>query len=134
MVKNNKYICGTVKECVEEIWKMINWMEMRFPEFDFCGSCDIEELTEEELDTVKSPSELGSSWSGCKENFDFDSKGDSINLIFGYYGGGWFRSMCIEYEERNEKECIVNDMINIICDVADLKPDWETVFELIKGE
>ena len=134
MVKNNKYICGTVKECVEEIWKMINWNEMRFPEFDFCGSYDIEELTEEELDTVKSPSELGSSWSGCKENFDFDSKGYSINIIFGYYGGGWFRSMCIEYEERNEKECIVNDMINIICDVADLKPDWETVFELIKGE
>lgn len=130
MLKNEKFICGTVEECVNEIFKMIDWNKMEFPDFDFCSDGFFEDLTQEELDEAENITYLGTGCYGCKRNSDFDSLRESIDLIFGYYGGGWFRSMCLdddEYEDEYKKE-----MISIICEGADLRPEWYTAFELIK--
>lgn len=129
MIKTNKFIYGTIEECVNEIWKMIDFYDMEAPDFDFCGDVR-EDITETGIKNASTASELGNEWYGCKVNRDFDPFKESINLIFGYYGGGYFDSICIWDEDEEFKDVIIRK----ICDATELKPDWKTVFEIIKKE
>ena len=131
MVKTERFIVGTVKECVDEIWKLIDWENMIFPDFDFC--IDPYDNTEEEIKNAKDGCDLGESWYGCKGNYDFDPRGISINVIFGYYGGGDFCSLCMYDDDEEYKEMIIQKMFDTTN--GELAPYSDTVIELIeKGE
>lgn len=128
MVKTERFIVGTVKECINEIWKLIDWSTMTFPDFDFC--IDPYEDAESNIENAEDGCDLGEAWCGAKGNYDFDPRGTSINVIFGYYGGGDFYSLCMYDDDEEYKEMIIQKM----CDTAngELTPYSDTVIELIR--
>lgn len=136
MTKTNRFICGTVRECVTEIVRMINWDNMEIPDFDFCENCDLEGITLEDVEeAVANEISLGSGWYGAKNvSHIFDGKGNSIALLFGYYGGEGYEVVEIGYDEKSE----TNMIIDLICDAitnstrGELRPDYDTVFELVE--
>lgn len=125
MIKTDRYLYGTVEECVNEIWKRIDFDMMTMPSFDFCGDPDKEDITEDDLNNAKDGTDLGSSWCGCRANYDFDPQHYSLNIIIGYYGGGDFYSICV-YEDDEEYK---KELLEKICKAADLNPDWNTIIE-----
>ena len=129
MIKNGKIMYGTIKECVDEIWNMIDWNKCEFPDFDFCND-PYDDITETDVMNAKDGNDIGNGWYGCKANDDFDPEFTSINLIFGYYGGGWFDSLMMYDEDDEYKDFIIRK----ICEATDLTPSCKTVFEFIKGE
>ena len=130
MLKAKRFLYGTVEECVEEIWKRIDFENMEFPEFDFCNDPYDDNITEDDLNNAEDGTDLGDGWSGCKVNNDFDSKYASFNLIFGYYGGGCFEALCICDGDENDDR-VKREMVSKICDVGDLEPDWNIVCEFV---
>ncbi len=125
MIKTEKYLYGTVEECVNEIWKRIDFDIMTMPSFDFCG--DPYENTEDDLINSKNGLGLGERWYGCKANYDFDPQHYSLNIILGYYGGGDFYSVCICEDNEDAKR----ELIEKICDAAGIEADWDTVIEFL---
>ena len=125
MIKTDRYLYGTVEECVNEIWKRIDFDMMTMPSFDFCYNAF--DNTEEDVINAKDASNLGDGWFGCKANYEFDPQHYSLNIIIGYYGGGAFYSVCI-YEDSEESK---KELIEGICNAAELKPNWETVIEFV---
>ena len=132
MIKKANIIYGTLKECVNEIWNMIDFDNMKFPDFDYAAWVD-EDITEEDIDEAVKKNDaslIGDSWYGCRQNDDFDP--DTINIIFGHYGGGGFCGMEIYEEDDIYKQEIIASIINSTCD--ELGEDEYTVFEIMKGE
>lgn len=129
MVKVGRFMYGTVRECVNEIWKRIDIDEAKFPDFDFCddpGLDDSEDI-EKEMGEAKEGTDLGSGWYGVKANDDFDPGYTSINVICGYYGGGAFEGMAIDEYDDVYKE----SFLRMICNVSDMEPEWKTVVEFV---
>ena len=70
MIKKNNFIYGTIEECVNEIWKMIQYINgkpRRFPEFDFCADVSRIESFDDDVKAI----DIGTGWYGCKQNEDF---------------------------------------------------------------
>lgn len=125
MIKYNNLIYGTVRECVEELWKLIDFNEWKFPDFDF-AACASEGLTLKDLE--KHGWHCGESWYGCKElRSVFDS--DTFSLFFGYYGGGGVVSLEIY---KDAPEC-KDDLIRAIRNSTngELEEDDPTLFEIV---
>lgn len=90
MIKYKNLIYGTVRECVDELWKLIDFNHAIFPNFDF--ATPYEGLTLEDFKDSDSPLDFGESWHGCKDlGLEFDA--DTISLLFGHYGGGGIQSL-----------------------------------------
>ena len=130
MIKYKNFIYGTVRECVEELWKLIDFETWVFPDFDFAAWVD-EDLTLEDLE--KHGWHCGELWYGCKELGNvFNS--DTFSLFFGHYGGGGVASLEI-YEDAPECE---DDLIRAIRNSTngELEEDVPTLFEIVskKGD
>ena len=126
MIKTERYLYGTVVECVNEIWKRIDFDKMTMPSFDFCGY-PYEDNTEDDLKNAEDGTDLGERWYGCKANYDFDPNHCSLNIILGYYGGGDFYSVCIYEDDEDAKR----ELIEKICDAAGIEADLDTVVEFL---
>lgn len=98
-----KYFKGTVNELAEELEKLIDWKNGKFP---FCNYalCPLEE--------EKSPLELcliANHWYGIhKIDSGFDNY-DDIEVVSNYWGGG-----CGQYAELNEDYDVVADIAALI--------------------
>ena len=131
MIKTDRCIYGTVKECVTEIVNMIDWDNMKFPNFDFC--CAPYNLTYDNIISVDDPCDLGENWFGCKDaSYVFEGEHEAFNLLFGYWGGGSNELVNFSVEEKNETEMIIEVICMAILDVTDyLVEDDFTLFDLI---
>lgn len=128
MIKYKNLIYGTVRECVEELWKLIDFENWVFPDFDFAAWAD-EDLTLEDLE--KHGWHCGESWYGCKElGSVFNS--DTLSLFFGHYGGGGV--MAVEISDDNP-DC-KDDLIKAIrvSTGGELGEDDPTLFEILTNE
>lgn len=127
MIKYENLIYGTVRECVEEVWKLIDFKAMDFPDFDFAAwVSDYSTMG----DLEAHGSDYASSWYGVKDlGNEFDS--DTISLFFGHYGGGGVESMEIWGDSPEDKDLLIQK----ICDSTDgeLAEDSPTLFELREG-
>lgn len=122
-------IYGTLQECTNELFEMIDFDNADFPDFDFAAS--VSEDCENEDDAY----EEAEGWFGVKdlgENFDCDT----ISLMCAHYGGGGIRALELSYDsdEVDQK----NDFMRMIGESTDeigygvLEPNDYTVFEIIK--
>ena len=124
MIKYNNLIYGTVRECVEELWKLIDFDNWVFPDFDFAAWVD-EDLTLEDLE--KKGWNCGESWYGCRELGNvFNS--DTFSLFLGHYGGGGIAGIEINDDDSDYK----NDLIKAIyiSTAGELKENTSTLFEI----
>lgn len=126
MIKYGRYIYGTLNECVDELYKLIDFDNRKFPEFDFAAWVD-EDLTVDDFRETKYPADLGESWYGCKDISDlFDA--DTFNIVFGHYGGGGIVALEVvgDYEPEEKRDII--KCIKISTD--ELDEDSYTLFEI----
>ena len=125
MIKYENLIYGTVRECVEELWKLVDLENRVFPDFDFAAWV-AEDLTLEDLE--RKGWNCGESWYGCKElGGVFDA--DTLSLFLGHYGGGGVASTELSDDEEGKDE-----LIRAIIKSTDeeLKEDTPTLFEILK--
>ena len=128
MKKYKDYIIyGTLRECVDELWKMIDFKNGVFPDFDFAASvCENEDNACDAYDS-------GECWFGCKDiGKAFDC--DTISLMIAHYGGGGITSMELTGEYPDEKETLMRRIAEAtdLCGCGVLEPYDFTVFEISK--
>ena len=115
---------GTLRECVDELWRRINFTEMKFPDFDFA----LAQYGETDFETAYENAEC---WFGVKDfGKKFDS--DTISVMIGHYGGGGVEAMEISGEE-GEKEKLMKKISNAVEDIlgGGISPDDDyVVFEI----
>ena len=129
---NGKVIYGTLRECVDEVFKRIDFEKTfpKFPDFDFAA------IVEEGLqpaDFSTDPTDNAESWFGCKD-LGRVYQTDTISLFIGHYTGGGIESMELRGEDpEREKETLMVRMgastDNIGFGVLD--PDDYTMFEFV---
>jgi len=99
---------GTLKECVDAIWDMIDFDNMIFPDFDYAIN-NTDNLTRSEIYNKEDNAATG--WYGCKDMKEFFC-GNTISLMFGYYSGGFLQCLELTGEYADEKqeliECIIS--------------------------
>lgn len=127
-INGNDVIYGTVRECVKEVFRRIDFMNAKFPDFDFASWVE-EDITQEEIDNAKDIINLGSSWFGCKDlgSQFFDS--DTISVMFGHYGGGGINA--VEIIDDDSFEDFLRALIESTED--SLREYDYTIFEFIGG-
>lgn len=127
MIKYNNLIYGTLNECVNEIWKMIDYDTLQFPNFDYAALVS-EDLTLEDLKRLGN--NAGSSWFGVKNMTNvFDS--DTISLFTGHYSGGGINSL--EIDEYSKPEDLIDMIIYSTEDMSvEVKADEYVLFELVE--
>lgn len=117
---------GTLKECVDELYKLIDFEHKEIPRVSYSASTTINAETAYEAYTT------AEGWFGFTDVGDvFDC--DTISLMFAHYGGGGIE--CLELygeDEELEKELIMQRIGNSTdsCGYGVLEPDDWTVFEL----
>lgn len=132
MIKTDRFLVGTVRECVTEIVNMINWNKISIPDFDFCEQ-PYDDITTETLRDAVDGTELGDFWYGCRNvAFLFDGESENIVLLFGYYGGGGSVVVEINWDERKETDEIIKWICNAIEESTrgELDAESQTVFEI----
>ena len=117
---------GTLRECVDELWKHIDFENLEMPKVDFAASA---------MENAKSAYEAyhnSEGWFGFQDVGDkFDC--DKISLMFAHYGGGGIESLELTGEdEESEKEYLMQRIGSSTdaCGYGVLEPDDMTVFEL----
>ena len=132
MIKFNdgNVIYGTLEECVDELFKRIDFGKAKFPDFDFAAVVE-EDLKQE--DFPSDPTDAAESWFGCKD-LGRVYQTDTISLFIGHYTGGGIESMELRGEDiESEKETLIA-RIGIATDdvgLGVLNPDDPTMFEFI---
>lgn len=127
---DGKVIYGTLRECVDELFKRIDFRKAKFPDFDFAA------IIEENLypsDFPSSPTDAAESWFGCKDLGNVFNT-DTISLFIGHYTGGGIESMELRGEDiESEKETLMTRMGSATDDVGlgVLEPEDYTMFEFV---
>lgn len=130
-----KLIYGTLKECTDKLFKMIDFENMIFPDFDFASCVD------EDAESPEDAYESAESWFGVKDlGKSFDT--DTISLMFAHYGGGGIESMELcylkdYYDEEEPKKLFMQkiESSTSVAGIGELTPDDYTVFEILeRGE
>ena len=125
-----KLIYGTLRKCTDELFNLIDFEKMEFPDFDFALIVDEEAKSPEEAyDTAES-------WFGVKDlGGEFCT--DTISLMFAHYGGGGIQSMEIHYlHDYNDVDELKDEFMKKITESTDdigigkLEPDDYTIFEI----
>lgn len=130
MVKsaNGKIFYGTLRECVDELFEMIDFDNREFPAFDFASNVsENDETAEYALFNAKS-------WHGVKPiTHLFDC--DTISIVIGYYGGGGIQSMELyNYSSEDElKEMLIRKICESVEDIGYgyFDANKYTVFEIL---
>jgi hypothetical protein len=107
--KNNlTMLYGTIKECVDTIWDMIDFDNMVFPDFDYAVE-KTDGLTRSEI--YNKENDAAFSWYGCKDLKEHFCA-NTISLMFGYYSGGCLQCLELTGKYASEKqeliECIIS--------------------------
>lgn len=129
MIKTERFLYGTVEECVREIVSRIDWDNGVFPEFDFCDE-PFDGLSEKEILECDISGNLGEGWFGCKDiSHLFDA--DTFNLVFGWYSGGQ-----LTVADLWDKEDAFLDIVTAIrnCTNGNLGINGLTVIDFKVGE
>ena len=116
-------IYGTLKECVDELWKTMDLVN--FPKVNYAASvCENEE-------SVKYAYDNASGWFGFADlGSEFDS--DTVVLLFGRWGGGGVEVMELTGDE-DEKGILMQRIGSSTdkCGYGVLEPNDMTVFEVL---
>ena len=116
---------GTLKECVDEFYSLIDFVHCEMPRVDFAA------IVDGEAKTAYEAYRTAESWFGFKcMSHEFD--GDTVALLFGHYGGGGVESLELTGNPEIDKEAIIDKIANSTdnCGLGQLKTDEYTVFEL----
>lgn len=125
--KNSVVVYGTLKECVNELWKEIDFKTHKFPRVDYAANVwDSAENAQEAFDGAEG-------WFGFADTSNlFDC--DTFTLLFAHYGGGGVESMEMYYgaEEEDLKEMLMQRIGSSTdqCGYGVLEPNDYTVFEI----
>ncbi len=124
IIEGNK-IYGTLKECVEELFKRIENCGGIFPEFDFCADCL------EEAKSMKEAYNSSSGWFGCKDISELFDNTQSYSLVLDYYGGGATESADLDMTDREDMEIIISRIGSCTDNIGYgvLNPNDYTIFE-----
>lgn len=130
MVKsaNGKIFYGTLRECVDELFTMIDFDNREFPAFDFASNVD------EDYETVESAWNDAESWHGVKPITHLFGC-DTISIVIAHYSGGGIQSM--EFYDDSSEDELKEMLIRKICESVDdigygwLNEDEYTVFEIL---
>ncbi len=98
---------GTLKECVDAIWDMIDFENMIFPDFDYAIN-NTDNLTRSEI--YNKEDEAATWWYGCKDLKRFFA-GETISLMIGYYSGGGLQCLELTGKRYTEKAELIDRMI-----------------------
>jgi len=132
MIITDKYIYGTLRECVDELWKRIDFVKMKFPIFSFAAVVS---------DDITDPDQFAwdaEAWFRCVDVTKM-FQGDSytgFSLIFGYYGGTVTECMELFMESSDDEKSLKETFMQRIGNSTDLygygilAPDDYTVFEV----
>ena len=127
----NKIIYGTLRECVDELWKMVFLDEKlpKFPRVDYAASVI------ENADSVEEAYKNAEGWFGFVEVGGLFNC-DTFSLFFAHYGGGGVTAMEIEpaweCSEKESKELLMRRIGESTdsCGYGVLEPGDYTVFEI----
>ena len=114
---------GTLKECVDELWKTMDLAH--FPKVNYAAS------VMEDEESVKHAYDYASGWFGFADlGSEFDS--DTVVLLFGHWGGGGVEVMELAGDE-SEKEILMQRIGSSTdkCGYGVLEPNDMTVFEIM---
>ena len=132
----DRYIYGTLKECVDKLWERIDWENGKFPEFDYAA------IVSEDCKTIKEAIKDAEAWFGCKDITKM-FQGDTFSLVFGYYAGGVAESMEFEAwstDHHDDDEENKERMMACIGNSTDrngygiLEPNDYILFDTFEGE
>lgn len=119
-------IYGTLRKCVDEVYKLINFDHLEMPTISYSAS------TMKNAKTAYEAYRSAEGWFGIVNvRGTFDS--DAIVMLFGHFGGGGIESLELNGEdEEEEKELIIQKIGSSTdsCGYGVLAPDDITVFEL----
>lgn len=118
-------IYGTLRECTDKLFKMIDFDNMQFPDFDFAA------VVSEECENADEAYEEAEGWFGVKDfgkNFDCDT----ISIMCAHYGGGGIRSLELTNED-DERESFMRMIGESTDEIGHgvLEPNDYTVFEIL---
>ena len=117
---------GTFKECVAELWKVIDFDHTEMPRVDFAVS------VMENASTAYEAYRNASGWFGIK-NISEEFNADTISLIIARYGGGGIEGLelCGEDEEKEKADLMKRMSWSAgVCGYDLIKANDYTVFEL----
>ena len=119
------YIYGTLKKCVDELWKRIDWEKKSCPAVDFAAVID------ENCKTTEDARKDAEAWFGIKDVTKM-FQSENIELIINYYGGGGLE--CIELiDDSEDTKLALMQRIGNATDMAGygiLNPEDTTLFEI----
>lgn len=127
MITKGEYIYGTLKECVDELWKRIDWKNRKFPDFDYAAFVGEDERN---IDEVRHQAD---GWFGCKDVGNLYNA-DTFTLIFAHYSGGGVESMELWNDDDTDRKQMLIDRIGNstdLCGYGILDPNDYTLFEII---
>lgn len=119
------YIYGTLKKCVDELWKRIDWEKKYCPEVNFVA------IVDESSVSVEEAWKSAEAWFGIKDVTKM-FQSENIELIINYYGGGGLE--CIELiDDSEDTKLALMQRIGNATDMAGygiLNPEDTTLFEM----
>ena len=123
----SKIIYGTLRECVDELWKIIEEND-----YTYCPRVDFAAVVDEDAENGKEAYESAEGWFGFKDYGD-DFNTDTISLCFAHYCGGGVAAMEIDLEHGEDQKEILMNTIGYStdqCGYGVLEPNDMTVFEI----